>query len=754
MDLSLNIPSVAMLFSGTILLLIILYTAKSNGDKSIIYFRFMMAAAALWSIANGIEMASDFVDQKLLCSKLSYLGVSAVMPMWLMFVFTYFKKDHLIKRGVRILMLIMSSLLLTLVFTNEYHHLIWPTLTPYYENGQLQLIYGHGIVLLSLVVYFYFYVLAGVIMMINVLRTSPRLIKPQVLLLLFASAAPWLSNALYMLGITPMPSMDLTPIGFMITGFIFQFAITKYRMLDLMPVARHTLFDELSDGVLVLDSKSRVADINPAAAELLKASEEKLFGKSLEALFPKLAKMLNKVTSSDMIRTSSLELDGRIIEARMSVITEKEDTCGQLVILRDITDIRQAQEDLLKAKEEAEAANIAKSQFLANLSHEIRTPMNGIVGFLDLLNSTELSPEQAEYLQYVKSASETLLFLINDILDYSRIEAGKMELEKIPFDLHDLVRDSARLFIPAAAGRGTVLSTEISEGVPVYVKGDPFKLKQVLNNIIGNAVKFTENGSISIRVSVEAAGNAELGGDSGCTLLRFEVTDTGIGMTEEVRNKLFQVFTQADASTTRKYGGTGLGLAISKKIIDLLGGEIGVISEPGRGSTFIVKTEVENATSEEIEGLSAAAAEKTVAEAAPASEAKARILLVEDIAANRKLATILLQKMGYEIFTAENGRQAVDLCSKGKYDLLLMDCQMPEMDGYEASTIIRASGGRNSETPIVAMTANAFESDREKCLAAGMNDYISKPVSRQKLEECIKRQLALSAFCSSDKEPH
>lgn len=746
MDFSLNIPSVAMLFSGTILLLIILNTAKNNNDTSILYFRIMMAAASLWSFANGIELASNVFEDKILFSKISYIGVCVVMPMWLMFVFTYFKKDQLIKRGIKILMAVMSSILLLLVFTNEYHHLIWPSLKTYHVNGRLQVIYEHGAVLMSMVSYFYLYVVAGVAMMINVTRNSHRLIRRQVLLLLFASASPWISNLLYMLGITPMPSLDLTPLGFIITGFIFQFAITRYRMLDLMPVARHTLFGELSDGVLVLDNKSRVADINPAAVELLKINEEQLFGKSLDALLPELSRILDKVVDSNKIRTESLHLDDRIIEARVSLLTDKQDTYGQLVVLRDITDIRQAQEDLLKAKEQAEAANVAKSHFLANLSHEIRTPMNGIVGFLDLLGGTDLNTEQAEYLQYVKSASETLLFLINDILDYSRIEAGKMELEKIPFDLHSLVRDSVKLFIPAAAGRGTELSADISEGVPVYVRSDPFKLKQVLNNIIGNAVKFTENGSVSVKVSADGASKEETGfngntGENGQTVLSFEVADTGIGMSGEVQRKLFQVFTQADASTTRKYGGTGLGLAISKKIIDLMGGDIRVTSEPGKGSTFIMRTVVENASSGEIESISAPPAEKAAAEAAPASGKKARILLVEDIAANRKLATILLEKMGFEVFTAENGKQAVYLCDTEKYDLLLMDCQMPEMDGYEASTIIKASGGKNSETPIIAMTANAFESDREKCLAAGMDDYIAKPVGRLKLEECIRRHI-------------
>lgn len=736
MDFSLNISSVAMLFSGTILLLIILYTTKSNGDKSIHYFRIMLAAASFWSIANGIEMASDVIYIKILFSKLSYIGVSVVMPMWLLFVFTYFKKDHLIKRGVKILMIVMSSVLLLLVFTNEYHHLIWPKLTPFYANGRLQLIYGHGIILLSLVACFYFYVLAGVIMMINVLRTSPKLIKRQVLLLLSASVAPWLSNALYMLGITPLPSMDLTPIGFIITGFIFQFAITRYRMLDLMPVARHTLFGELSDGVLVLDNKRRVADINHAAVELLNIEEDKLFGRSLDTFLPELAAIINKHMDIGKIRSESLVLDNRIIEVRVSTLTEKEDIYGQLVVLRDITDIRQAQAELLKAKELAEAANIAKSQFLANLSHEIRTPMNGIIGFLDLLSGTGLNAEQAEYIQYVKSASETLLFLINDILDYSRIEAGKMELEKIPFDLHVLVQDSVKLFIPVAAGRGTELHTYISENVPVYVKSDPLKLRQVLNNIIGNAVKFTENGSVSVKVCLDD----EIPGIAG-NALRFEISDTGIGMSAEVRAKLFQVFTQADASTTRKYGGTGLGLAISKKIIDLMGGDIEVKSEPEKGSTFIIRTVVELAAPDEIESLAAETFEKTAAEAAPASAKKARILLVEDIAANRRLAMAMLQKMGFEVYTAENGKEAVDLCNTEKYDLLLMDCQMPEMDGYEASVLIKASGEKNSKTPIIAMTANAFESDREKCLASGMDDYISKPISRQKLEECIKRYI-------------
>lgn len=509
------------------------------------------------------------------------------------------------------------------------------------------------------------------------------------------------------------------------------------------------LLEALPTALYLKDTAGRYLRFNKAFEDLFGVERSQWVGKTVFDLVPgQVAAMMDAkdqelyrygetqtYEASFTQRSTGLVLDGLY---RKAALTDSDGKITGLVgTILDITDRNRLSEALHTAKLRAEAANQAKSDFLANMSHEIRTPMNGVMGMTDLALDTPLSPEQRGYMEIVKSSAQSLMVILNDILDFSKIEAGKLNIESVVCSLPDILTDTLKTVEARVAKKGLALVCAFEPGLPERALADPGRIRQVLTNLCDNAIKFTAAGRVTVGASaqVQSVGVCEI---------HVWVRDTGIGIPKDKQQGVFEAFTQADASTTRRFGGTGLGLTICARLVGLMGGRIWVESEPGQGSTFHFTLMVRMAFNTTEDGLEVPAPGP---EASPVPDPvrTLQVLLVEDHPVNQMVATVLLNRWGYTVVLAKNGQEAVDQFASQPWDLVLMDMQMPVMGGLEATRLIRASEQPGQHTPIIAMTANAMASDRQACLDAGMDDYVAKPFKAAILQAAVVRCLTPEA---------
>ncbi len=521
-----------------------------------------------------------------------------------------------------------------------------------------------------------------------------------------------------------------------ITGFMgIAKDITEKKAWEnqlLISENRHRGFFENTQGLMCThDIHGNFLTINPAGAELIGYTKEEVLQRSLFDIVPESSVQGVKSYLHEILTTGKskglMKITHRNGSSRTwmynNVLSELIN--GQQYVIGNAVDITERilmEKELIKAKENAEKNALAKDTFLANMSHEIRTPMNAIIGFSNLLKDTQLEEEQRDYVSNINIASENLLGIINDILDISKIESGHIVIEKITFNIKDLLKNAKAVLSHKAQEKGLELSSIIDENIPTFVVGDPTRLNQILLNLTNNAIKFTEKGKVKILVELSKESATE------CVIL-FSVMDTGIGIPADKLESIFDRFTQADSDTTRKFGGTGLGLSISKSLTELQDGNLWVESTPGKGSTFSFSLPFGVDTKDKTNDKDANNVDSLK------SESAVKVLLVEDNPLNQKLALKVLGKFGFVADLAENGRVAVQKVQENIYEVILMDLQMPEMDGYQATEHIRKVLKIN--TPIIAMTAHSLVGEKEKCISIGMNDYIPKPFVPQELFDKI-----------------
>lgn len=703
-----------------------------------------MAGVSIWALAYSMELAMTDINHMLFWIKIEYIGIALIPAYWLLFTIQFTGNESCLNKQVIALIFLVPVITLLMVWTNEWHHLHYETYEVYEADGLYLLNFEAGVWYKIHTTVFYCFLVFGTLLLIKKYLNAKPVFKKQISIVLFGAFIPWFTNMLYLLNLRPFEHLDLTPFAFVGTGIVISVGLLRYKLFEILPFVREKIIEEMQEGILILDALYHVIDSNPSMRKLLNISETDLLGKPVFTLFEDTV-IEEKLEPKSFTRFDlEMEKDNepKQFEVTINPITNlQKEINGYFLVFRDITQTKNNEAELLKAKMNAEAANQAKSEFLANMSHEIRTPLNGIIGFSDLMMSEELIPEHRKYMSTIHQSAKSLLDILNDILDLSKIEAGRLELSPNVTDINDLADKVINLVSFSAKQKNLKIKHTIHQNVPALLYIDELRIRQVLINLLGNAIKFTNEGEVELRIE-------QMDNSGHFGVIRFSVTDTGVGILPENRSKIFEAFSQEDSTVTRKFGGTGLGLTISDKILHTMNSRLELSSIYGEGSTFYFDLTFDPAKTENIlpnqqESHSNNNKNRVWKKS---EDIPLKILIAEDNDTNRFLLREILKSLSLNtsIIEATDGEQAVTQFSKEKPDIIFMDIQLPIKSGYEATKLIRESEHGKSTT-IIACTARTLKGEKEKCIQTGMNDYISKPFTKYDITQILEFWIGIDA---------
>ncbi len=714
-----------ILFLGSTIALGIAYLSwkkiPSPGAKSA---TFLMLSVFLWTFSEGMYVTSNSFISTLFWDQFKFIGIVITPVTIFIMSLTHTHRISKIKKTFVLRLLIIPVITLLFAFTYENHNFFLKSFT-YITIGNLSIINGEfGAWFWVHTAYSYTLLFLSFIFFAIEFFKQPKIYRRQTLVLIIAMIIPWISNILTISNLIGKVIIDITPPSFVITGLIMFLGMFRFKLLDLIPVAKEVVLESMDDGIIVLDNQNRLIDVNAAAAKLFNKQSKHIIGNIFSDVSPTLSQNILTAENDSNAHhkiTLTINKEEKIYSIKKSTIYDIENRdIGQVISFHDITDLENIMKQLAYSKKIADDANKAKGLFLANMSHEIKTPMNGVLGLIDHLIEKDLDNETKHDLDLIKSCTDNLLGIINDILDYSKIESDKLLLESIPFNLKDTIIRTCRLFSFQADKKGIELICTIDNTLPKTVIGDSVRVRQILSNLISNAIKFTSHGSIHINVNAKEV-------DTNSHRLQFSIKDTGIGISEKEIPKLFDSFEQLDTSTTRKYGGTGLGLAIVKKLVHMMDGNIKVKSKIEEGTEFMIEIPFKTSIVPIIEDTKNYLFQEL-------RTRKLSILIVEDNKINRTIIVKLLSNPNWKVITVENGQQALEELYKESFDLIFTDINMPIMDGYTLAKKIRLIEKEEiRDIPIIALTADTMNDQKEKCIEVGMNECISKPIRKKKL---------------------